>query len=73
MALSSTASPKDVYKRQVRATAVVAVDQIESVYSGLHLRIEDAGNSHAKDGGCQRQDGNQKGGNHLEGRCLALD
>jgi hypothetical protein len=37
-----------------------AVDQTEAVYSGLDLRIEDAGNSHATDGGRQRQDGNQE-------------
>src|SRR5271169_4347611 len=47
--------------RFVGATAVAAVDHVEAVYSGLDLRIGGGGNSHAWDGGRQRQDGNQEG------------
>lgn len=41
--------------RFVGATAVAAVDHLEAVYSGLDLRIGGGGNSHASDGGRQRQ------------------
>ena len=44
--------------RLVGATAIDAVDHIETVYAGLDLRIGGGGNSHARDGDRQRQDRN---------------
>src|SRR5271163_3557419 len=46
--------------RFVGATAVTAVDHIEAVHSGLDLRVGGGGNSHASDGGRQRQDRNRE-------------
>src|SRR5580692_2703290 len=47
--------------RLVGATAVAAVDHVEAIDSGFHLWIGRARNSHARNGGCQRQDGAEEG------------
>ena len=47
--------------RLVGATAVAAVDHIESVDSAFDFRIGRGRNSHARDAGCQRQDSDQEG------------
>src|ERR1700678_418649 len=47
--------------RFVGATAIAAVDHIETVYSGLDLRIGGGGNSHTRDSDRQRQDRNREG------------
>jgi hypothetical protein len=46
--------------RFVGAVAVTAVNHVETIYPGLDFRTGAAEASHARDGGPQRQDGNQQ-------------